>query len=1088
MLSTRALLVVAVLSALAFASVTALFLHGGGLGLDSRTGPAIAELVDPSVSPIVRAFDWLGSARAAIAASALAVVVLLLGGRTGAAVFVVAAVAGADEFASLVSRLVEEASYPSLPSTRSEALAVALVIVLWPSAWRRPSVAVGVAVTLAIGFSRLYLGDDSASDVLAGWSLAVAWVAALALAAGRRHAAAVDTGHARLLEPDLLLSFESLGARLRARLQRGPGTSDEPHLDAFLVAGGMNQILEDDLERDVLWLRRIASHLPSPARTPTLAAARVAARLRDAGPAQRHLVRRQQALEALVGALADPVAGLPAHAPSGDAALAELDRVPGGLRRSVQRLPNCFRGFDQRPEDCAELVGRFAARWPDRARPLLVVGLRTSGSYLAPLHASLLRARGYHDVSTITLRPGVPFGRRAAAGLRAAAAAGGLALLVDDPPRTGSQFADAAAVVRRHGVDDVVLMLQLAEGEESLPEALRSHPSVVLRGDEWAIRRAFEPAALERSLAVVMRARQVTVDSVDVLPPRRGHAVAHIRARVDGAERDVHAEGVGAGYFGRHALAVADRLADQLPRVYGVHEGLLFREWMPEQRRVTPERLAADPETVAGAVARYVATRHRRLPVKADVGSRIRGREAVWEHAGHLLADPFGSARTFARPLTEPAARRLVRVAQPSITDARTLPWEWFQDGASGLRKAAYQQRATSNRGLVSYDPVFDLAEAAAGAEAVGQLGAAEELLHAYEAETGTEVEPERWLVYRLLHHQLAYREALRQASNGAHGEYAHALELERVMARTARRHVAGRPEPPLHGGPLCAIDIDGVLESRWVAFPALAPAGADALRTLRAHQRRAVLVTGRALGEVRDRCADYGLAGAAAEYGSVVWDALEGKAVSLLDAWDEAALQIARDVLEQTPGVFLDPAHGHSIRAHVARGERSRRGLDRETIARVLGETGGRVRVAQGALQTDFVAAGIDKARGLRALATRLGALSGAEADVAFAIGDTAEDLPMLALARSPWAPRDASRALRGHARFARQPSQAGVLSAVRAEVGHPHGDCERCRAPRPATSRAALLHAPLTALGGGRALKARQALVLAGRLARPL
>ena len=39
--------------------------------------------------------------------------------------------------------------------------------------------------------------------------------------------------------------------------------------------------------------------------------------------------------------------------------------LPEHLRRDVQRLPNCFRGFDQRPEDCALLVERArSARRP----------------------------------------------------------------------------------------------------------------------------------------------------------------------------------------------------------------------------------------------------------------------------------------------------------------------------------------------------------------------------------------------------------------------------------------------------------------------------------------------------------------------------------------------------------------------------------------------------------------------------------------------------------------------------------------------------------------------------------------------------
>ena len=53
-------------------------------------------------------------------------------------------------------------------------------------------------------------------------------------------------------------------------------------------------------------------------------------------------------------------------------------------RINAERLPNCFLAFDQAPEDCRRLVELFAERRAERSVPLLVLGLRTSGSYLAP--------------------------------------------------------------------------------------------------------------------------------------------------------------------------------------------------------------------------------------------------------------------------------------------------------------------------------------------------------------------------------------------------------------------------------------------------------------------------------------------------------------------------------------------------------------------------------------------------------------------------------------------------------------------------------------------------------------------------------
>src|SRR5207247_1857926 len=77
----------------------------------------------------------------------------------------------------------------------------------------------------------------------------------------------------------------------------------------------------------------------------------------------------------------------PALAARGAELLAPLDDAPAVLRRTVVRIPQCFRSFDLGAEDMRRLATAFAARRADRSRPLLVVGLRTAGSYLAPLAA-----------------------------------------------------------------------------------------------------------------------------------------------------------------------------------------------------------------------------------------------------------------------------------------------------------------------------------------------------------------------------------------------------------------------------------------------------------------------------------------------------------------------------------------------------------------------------------------------------------------------------------------------------------------------------------------------------------------------------
>ena len=68
-------------------------------------------------------------------------------------------------------------SFPSGHAMGSMAVVAALIILAWPTRWRWPVVTLGGLFVLLVGISRLYLGVHFPSDVLAGWSASLAWVA-----------------------------------------------------------------------------------------------------------------------------------------------------------------------------------------------------------------------------------------------------------------------------------------------------------------------------------------------------------------------------------------------------------------------------------------------------------------------------------------------------------------------------------------------------------------------------------------------------------------------------------------------------------------------------------------------------------------------------------------------------------------------------------------------------------------------------------------------------------------------------------------------------------------------------------------------
>lgn len=66
-------------------------------------------------------------------------------------------------------------SFPSGHAMGSATLAVALVILCWPTRWRWPVALASLVFVLLVGLSRAYLGVHYPSDILAGWCAAMAW-------------------------------------------------------------------------------------------------------------------------------------------------------------------------------------------------------------------------------------------------------------------------------------------------------------------------------------------------------------------------------------------------------------------------------------------------------------------------------------------------------------------------------------------------------------------------------------------------------------------------------------------------------------------------------------------------------------------------------------------------------------------------------------------------------------------------------------------------------------------------------------------------------------------------------------------------
>ena len=135
------------------------------------------------------ALSAIGYSGGVVPADLVVVLALVLRRHPRSATFAAVALAGSALANLLVKHLFARArpalwlslapettySFPSGHAMGSATLAAVLACLAWDTRWRWPVIALGAVFTLGVGLSRVYLGVHYPSDVLAGWSAAIAW-------------------------------------------------------------------------------------------------------------------------------------------------------------------------------------------------------------------------------------------------------------------------------------------------------------------------------------------------------------------------------------------------------------------------------------------------------------------------------------------------------------------------------------------------------------------------------------------------------------------------------------------------------------------------------------------------------------------------------------------------------------------------------------------------------------------------------------------------------------------------------------------------------------------------------------------------
>ncbi|HJT76381.1 MAG TPA: HAD hydrolase family protein, partial [Gemmataceae bacterium] len=869
-----------------------------------------------------------------------------------------------------------------------------------------------------------------------------------------------------------------------ARLGKVPGDwqAGEVMRNVFLLACGLLNSVDDYLLSEPFHLPGKLAAVPF-SRTGLRAAEKVKGFLRRRRVRQlRHWrAEWEAAVNVFLRLLVAP--GLPAPdalAGAGDGLASALSAaLPADLLAQHTQLPSAFRKQDLTHDDVLALGRQLVAAYPGRQQPILVIGLRTAGSYFAPLLRAFLEAEGYADVAALTLRPNkgvTPWDR---AELARRARAGHRAVVVDEPPGSGDTIALAVDVARRAGfADDNLAVLfpvhPMRQDWGSHVEAvsLANLRTLRLEPEDWHKRRLLDPKAVEGRLAEYYGARGWS--SVRVVPGptaarfnaalsesaeetrrTRLKCVYEVRLenpRGEAETRYVLAKGVGWGYLSYHAVIAGHRLAGHVPPVLGLRDGILYTEWIPQPDAVTQS--SEEREQWVQAAASYVAARARALGLPNDpsAGLGLTPQHEAFELLEKVLSKAYGGA-VVANLMRGRVRHRLANLPcpMPTLIDARMRRSEWVR-GPSGLLKTDFEHHGLGKNELNVADPAFDLADA------IFQLALSPEeearLLRRYVEESHDDGVGERLFLNKLLAGLWALALARKYLfhlplsaarQQDLNRQYVRAWDFLTVHALRQCAAFCAAPREVAWRSPLVVLDIDGVLDTRLLGFPCTTAAGIRALSLLHAHDFAVAVDTARSVTEVKEYCRAYHLAGGVAEYGSYVWDAVAGRGRPVVTAESLRQMEIARQELGRLPGVFLNDGYEYSLRAYTYAREATVP-LPISMVRRLESDPRlDRLRFHQTTIDTAVVAAEVDKGTGLTALLEWAG-VPGLET---VAVGDSEPDLAMFRVARRRFAPGqiDCARLARFvGCRIARRPYQQGLLEIARS-LAHPDGGrCERC------------------------------------------
>ena len=563
--------------------------------------------------------------------------------------------------------------------------------------------------------------------------------------------------------------------------------------------------------------------------------------------------------------------------------------LPRDLQAERLAIPSAFRRLDLTHLDALALGRCYVRRFPDRLQPILLVGLRTSGSYFAPLLQAFLQAKGYAAVSLLTLAPSKGPGRRERQQLKRYAEQAYTAVILDDAPHTGGTILTAFDIVRRAGFGrgKARALVPTHPAGRNWSKPLPDDVIVTLEPELWHKQALLDPKAVESRLAEYFRIQNFVATRVilssraeefnarlqSVTSDERGtrlKRIFEVRLVTDRAQEEtryVLAKSVGWGWLGYHGFLAGHRLAGFVPPILGLRDGILYTEWIPQP---APEHEGhGQRNQLIDTAASYVAVRVRCLNFATEA---VADMDLPRQDNGlRLLAKTLSKAYGIGADMLMQGrlGRALRRTCPfPTLIDGNMQRAKWIA-GSHGPLKTDYEHHGLGKEELNVIDPTYDLADTVLKLE----LSPEEEnrLIRRYVDQSGDVRVGERLFMNKLLaglwtmkqaQEHLFGKTAIAEGPQAVHRRFMSAWNF--LTVQTAR-YCGDRCRPaaePRWRSPTVMLDIDGIIDRRLFGFPCTTAAGMEALRLLHAHELSVAVNSARSVAEVKAYCQAYALAG----------------------------------------------------------------------------------------------------------------------------------------------------------------------------------------------------------------------------------